>query len=191
MPSAAATARASTTASFANKIWLSPQGEVDLHGFATNGLYYKSLLDKLKVSTHVFRVGTYKSAVEPFIRDDMSPAAREADSRWIGELWQNYLNTIAANRQITAQQLFPGACGIIDGLRKVGGDTAKYALDNKLVDELATSTEVEKALTKQFGWSKADNNYRAISYYDYNVKTPSDRGSRHRGNLRQRRHHGR
>ncbi len=45
------------------------------------------------------------------------------------------------------------------------------------MDELATSTEVEKALTKQFGWSKADNNYRAISYYDYNVKTPSDRGS--------------
>lgn len=87
-------------ASFANKIWLSPQGVVDLHGFATNGLYYKSLLDKLKVSTHVFRVGTYKSAVEPFIRDDMSPAAREADSRWIGELWQNYLNTVAANRQI-------------------------------------------------------------------------------------------
>ncbi len=42
----------------------------------------------------------------------------------------------------------------------MGGDTAKYALDNKLVDELATSTEVEKALTKQFGWSKADNNYR-------------------------------
>ncbi len=71
----------------------------------------------------------------------------------------------------------PGRPGIIDGLRKVGGDTAKYALDNKLVDELATSTEVEKALTKQFGWSKADNNYRAISYYDYNVKTPSDRGS--------------
>ncbi|MDU3363233.1 MAG: S49 family peptidase, partial [Klebsiella sp.] len=56
-------------------------------------------------------------------------------------------------------------------------DTAKYALDNKLVDELATSTEVEKALTKQFGWSKTDNNYRAISYYDYNVKTPSDEGS--------------
>lgn len=73
----------------------------------------------------------------------------------------------------------------------MGGDTAKYALDNKLVDELATSTEVEKALTKQFGWSKADNNYRAISYYDYNVKTPSDQGFRHRGNLRQRRHHGR
>ncbi|EMV0494096.1 signal peptide peptidase SppA [Salmonella enterica] len=163
-------------ASFANKIWLSPQGQVDLHGFATNGLYYKTLLDKLKVSTHVFRVGTYKSAVEPFIRDDMSPAAREADSRWIGELWQNYLHTVSANRQISPQQLFPGAQAIIDGLTSVGGDTAKYALDHKLVDALASRADVEKALTKQFGWSKTENNYRAISYYDYSLKTPADTG---------------
>ncbi|EAB9334118.1 signal peptide peptidase SppA [Salmonella enterica subsp. enterica serovar Kiambu] len=163
-------------ASFANKIWLSPQGQVDLHGFATNGLYYKTLLEKLKVSTHVFRVGTYKSAVEPFIRDDMSPAAREADSRWIGELWQNYLHTVSANRQISPQQLFPGAQAIIDGLTSVGGDTAKYALDHKLVDALASSADVEKALTKQFGWSKTENNYRAISYYDYSLKTPADTG---------------
>ncbi|EDJ2398435.1 TPA: signal peptide peptidase SppA [Salmonella enterica subsp. enterica serovar Mbandaka] len=163
-------------ASFANKIWLSPQGQVDLHGFATNGLYYKTLLDKLKVSTHVFRVGTYKSAVEPFIRDDMSPAAREADSRWIGELWQNYLHTVSANRQISPQQLFPGAQAIIDGLTSVGGDTAKYALDHKLVDALASSADVEKTLTKQFGWSKTENNYRAISYYDYSLKTPADTG---------------
>ncbi|EPB2247798.1 signal peptide peptidase SppA [Citrobacter sp. FDAARGOS_156] len=163
-------------ASFANKIYLSPQGSVDLHGFATNGLYYKSLLDKLKVSTHVFRVGTYKSAVEPFIRDDMSPAAREADNRWIGELWQNYLDTVAANRQIPAQQVFPGAQAMLDGLTKVDGDTAKYALDNKLVDALASSAEVEKMLTKQFGWSKADKNYRSVSYYDYTLKTPADTG---------------
>ncbi|EMH4161353.1 signal peptide peptidase SppA [Pluralibacter gergoviae] len=163
-------------ASYANKVYLSPQGVVDLHGFATNGLYYKSLLDKLKVTTHVFRVGTYKSAVEPFIRDDMSPAARDADSRWIGELWQNYLNTVSANRQISAQQLFPGAKGMLDGLRKVDGDTAKYALDNKLVDELADSTQVEKALTKQFGWSKEDNDYRAVSMYDYAVKAPPSTG---------------
>ncbi|EBU7255490.1 signal peptide peptidase SppA [Salmonella enterica subsp. enterica serovar Reading] len=163
-------------ASFANKIWLSPQGQVDLHGFATNGLYYKTLLDKLKVSTHVFRVGTYKSAVEPFIRDDMSPAAREADNRWIGELWQNYLHTVSANRQISPQQLFPGAQAIIDGLTSVGGDTAKYALDHKLMDALASSADVEKALTKQFGWSKTENNYRAISYYDYSLKTPADTG---------------
>ena len=164
-------------AAHADQILLDPAGAVMLQGLGLYNFYYKSALDKFNITPHVFRVGTYKSAVEPFIRDDMSPAAREADSRWIGELWQNYLNTIAANRQITGQQLFPGAQGVIDGLRKVDGDTAKYALDNKLVDELGTSTEVEKALTKQFGWSKADNNYSAISYYDYTVKTPADKGS--------------
>ncbi|MDR9890043.1 signal peptide peptidase SppA [Pseudenterobacter timonensis] len=164
-------------ASFANKIWLSPYGTVDLHGFATNGLYYKSLLDKLKVTTHVFRVGTYKSAVEPFIRDDMSPAAREADSRWIGELWQNYLKTVSTNRQITPEQAFPGAQAMLSDLQKAGGDTAKYALEHKLVDALGSSAEVEKALTKQFGWSKADKNYSAISLYDYTPKKPSDAGA--------------
>jgi len=163
-------------ASFANKIWLSPQGMVDLHGFATNSLYYKSLLDTLKVSTHIFRVGTYKSAVEPYIRDDMSPAAREADSRWIGELWQNYIGTIAANRQITAQQVFPGAQGLLDNLSKLGGDTAKYALENKLVDELASSATVDKELIKQFGWSKENKDFSYTSMYDYQVKKAPDQG---------------
>lgn len=163
-------------ASFANKIWLSPQGVVDLHGFATNGLYYKTLLEKLKVSTHVFRVGTYKSAVEPFIRDNMSDAAREADSRWIGELWNNYLTTIAANRQVTAQQVFPGADAVIEGLRKTGGDTGKYALENKLVDELGYAPQAEKALVKQFGWDNDSKNFRAISMYDYPLKKPSEAG---------------
>ncbi|KFC82350.1 signal peptide peptidase SppA [Buttiauxella agrestis] len=163
-------------ASFANKIWLSPQGMVDLHGFATNSLYYKTLLDKLKVSTHIFRVGTYKSAVEPYIRDDMSPAAREADSRWIGELWQNYLATIAANRQITPAQVFPGAQGLLDSLQKLGGDTAKYALDNKLVDELASSATMDKAMVKQFGWNKENKDFSYTSMYDYVVKKPADTG---------------
>lgn len=163
-------------ASFANKIWLSPQGMVDLHGFATNSLYYKTLLDKLKVSTHIFRVGTYKSAVEPYIRDDMSPAAREADSRWIGELWQNYPATIAANRQITPAQVFPGAQGLLDSLQKLGGDTAKYALDNKLVDELASSATMDKAMVKQFGWNKENKDFSYTSMYDYVVKKPADTG---------------
>ena len=149
--SAAATAVASTTpASFANKIWLSPQGEVDLHGFATNGLYYKSLLDKLKVSTHVFRVGTYKSAVEPFIRDDMSPPAKRI-AAGLANCGRTTSTPLPPTARSPPSSFFPGARHI--DLRKVGGDTAKYALDNKLVDELATSTEVEKALTKQFGWS--------------------------------------
>ena len=156
-------------ASYANKVYLSPQGTVDLHGFATNGLYYKTLLDKLKVSSHVFRVGTYKSAVEPFLRDDMSPEARDADGRWVGQLWQNFLNTVAANRQITPEQLFPGAAGIISGLQAVDGDTAKYALNNKLVDVLDSRAAADKELIKTFGWDKANNDYRNVSIYDYTV----------------------
>ena len=159
-------------ASYATKIYLSPQGTVDLHGFATNGLYYKSLLEKLKVNSHVFRVGTYKSAVEPFLRDDMSPEARDADGRWIGQLWQNYLNTVAANRQITPEQLFPGAAGIISGLQAVDGDTAKYALNNKLVDVLDSRAAADQELVKTFGWDKANNDYRNVSIYDYTVKQP-------------------
>ncbi|MDI3439266.1 signal peptide peptidase SppA [Erwinia sp. V90_4] len=165
-------------ASFANKITLSPQGTVDLHGFATNSLYYKTLLDKLKVSSHVFRVGTYKSAVEPFLRDDMSPAARDADSRWVGELWQNYVNTLAANRQITANQVFPGAQGVLDGLNKVGGDSAQYAKDNKLVDELASPSVVDQQLVKTFGWDKEAKDYNGTSIYDYPLKnTPTTDGN--------------
>lgn len=164
-------------ASFANKIALTPQGTVDLHGFATNGMYYKSLIDKLKINTHVFRVGTYKSAVEPYLRDNMSDAAREADGRWIGQLWNGYLTTVAANRHITTQQLFPGAQAMIDALRKNEGDSAKYALENKLVDELATTAQISKTYVKQFGWNSSDKSYNAISIYDYQVNKAPDKGS--------------
>lgn len=157
-------------ASYASKVFLSPQGTVDLHGFATNGLYYKTLLDTLKVSTHVFRVGTYKSAVEPYLRDNMSDAARDADGRWIGQLWQNYLTTVAANRHLQPDQLFPGATAMIADLQALHGDTAQYALDHKLVDTLASRAEMEQQLSKSFGWDKVNNDYRAVSIYDYSVK---------------------
>jgi protease-4 len=161
-------------ASYANKIYLSPQGAVDLHGFATNNLYYKSLLDKLKVTTNIFRVGTYKSAVEPLIRDDMSPAAREADSRWIGALWNNYLNTVSANRQLTPEQLFPGAAGVLAGMQQTGGDMAQYALKSKLVDVLASRNEADNDMVKAFGWNKQNKDFNYTSIYDYSTKSKPD-----------------
>lgn len=66
-------------ASYANKIYLTPQGSVDLRGISTSKLYYKSLLDHLRINTHIFRVGTYKSAVEPLIRDSMSDRVRHEE----------------------------------------------------------------------------------------------------------------
>ncbi|MEG2828613.1 MAG: S49 family peptidase, partial [Edwardsiella sp. (in: enterobacteria)] len=133
-------------ASYANKIYLSPQGSVGLQGMATNNLYYKSLLDKLDVSTHIFRVGTYKSAVEPLMRDQMSPQARSADSQWLNGMWNNYLATVAANRHLTPEQVFPGAEQMLKGLQATGGDMAQYAVLHRLVDGLASRSEVEGIL---------------------------------------------
>ncbi|EIC83434.1 protease 4 [Serratia sp. M24T3] len=161
-------------ASFANKIYLSPMGTVDLHGFATNTLYYKTLLDKLKVTTNIFRVGTYKSAVEPLMRDNMSAAARDADSRWVGGLWNNYLNTVSANRQLTPEQLFPGAQGMLTGLQAAGGDTAEYALKSKLVDVLASRGDADEAMIKAFGYDKDKKDFNYTSLDDYTPKPKQD-----------------
>lgn len=154
-------------ASFASEIWLAPDGMVDLHGLSVSSLYYKTLLNKLKVSTHVFRVGTYKSAVEPFLRNDMSDAAREANSRWITAMWKDYLSVVAANRRLTPEQLFPPTATLIEEMKKVGGDAARYALTHRLVDKLYTSAQAEKRLSALFGWDKKQNAVRVVSLYDY------------------------
>lgn len=159
-------------ASFANKIYLSPQGSVILPGIATNGLYYKSLLDKLKVTTNIFRVGTYKSAVEPFIRDNMSPEARQADSIWVNALWSNYLTDVAANRQISVAQVYPNSDKLIAQLKASNGNTADLALKSKLVDAIESRSAIEKILTQEFGWDKKNKNYNFISIYNYQVPEP-------------------
>ncbi|MGL9769327.1 MAG: signal peptide peptidase SppA [Sodalis sp. (in: enterobacteria)] len=164
-------------ASYANKIYLTPQGVVDLHGIATNKLYYKTLLDKLKINSHIFRVGTYKAAVEPFLRDNMSDAAREADSRWIDRLWQGYLTTVAINRQVTPAQLFPGAKAMLDGLRAVEGNNAQFALNNKWVDEIESRPEIDAILRKAFGCNQRGKAYDGISIYDYQRVTPAQQGN--------------
>ena len=69
-------------ASFANEIYLNTIGQVDIHGLAQENLYFKDMLDKLAVTPHIFRVGTYKSAVEPFMRNDMSIEAKTNMQRW-------------------------------------------------------------------------------------------------------------
>lgn len=162
-------------ASFANKIYLSPQGSVTLQGIATNNLYYKSLLEKLKVTTNIFRVGTYKSAVEPMIRDDMSPEARKADSRWLNTLWSNYLTDVAANRNISTAELYPDMDQLLRQLKANDGDTASLALKNKLVDQLASRPSVEKQMTEFFGWDEKNKNFNLTSIYNYPVPEPENK----------------
>lgn len=154
-------------ASFANKIYLGYQGSIDLHGFASNHLYFKNLLDKAGVNAHIFRVGTYKSAVEPYLRNDMSAEARQADSRWINQLWDSYLQTVANNRNLTPEQLFPASDVIVKNLTALQGDSAAYAVKYKLVDQLISRTEFEKIMAEKVGSDAETHSYRAISIYDY------------------------
>ncbi|XOD70334.1 MAG: signal peptide peptidase SppA [Sodalis sp. (in: enterobacteria)] len=160
-------------ASYADKIYLTPQGAVDLHGIATNNLYYKTLLEKLKINSHIFRVGTYKSAVEPFLCDKMSDEAREADSRWLGQLWEHYLDTVAANRKIMPKEFFLGAKPMLKILRMLKGNTAQFALNNKWIDEVASRSAIDEVLIKAFGWNKYEKTFNGISIYDYQLSAPS------------------
>ncbi|MEI4269663.1 MAG: signal peptide peptidase SppA [Candidatus Dasytiphilus stammeri] len=160
-------------ASFANKIYLSPHGEVDLHGFALNHLYFKKLIDNLHITSHMFRVGNYKSAVEPMNRNNMSPTVRKLNASLIDQLWNEYINQIAHNRKVSRDKIFPAVATLIKKLRQEGGDTAQYAYNNKLVDKLICLSCFEKNMILKLGLNKNNNSYNAISMYDYPLKNNS------------------
>ncbi|HIF9117500.1 TPA: signal peptide peptidase SppA [Photobacterium damselae] len=153
-------------ASYADKVFMSPDGAILLTGYGSYTLYYKSLLEKLDVTTHVFRVGTYKSAIEPYIRDNMSEAAKEANTVWLNQLWQAYTSDVAKNRNIDAAELTPKLPDFIAALKSVDGDFAKLSVKMGLVDSLMTHPEMTQEFEKTFGTDQ-DHNFNQISYYDY------------------------
>ncbi|MFM2590479.1 signal peptide peptidase SppA [Vibrio sp. TBV020] len=153
-------------ASYADKIYLAPDGAVMLKGYSAYSLYYKTLLEKLDVNTHVFRVGTYKSAIEPFIRNDMSDAAKESASRWLGQLWGAYIDDVASNRQLEPKLLTPDMNTFLELLKKNNGDLAALSLNEGLVDQLATRQQVRKDLIEVFG-SNGEDSYNHIGFYEY------------------------
>ncbi|MFB1078748.1 signal peptide peptidase SppA [Photobacterium damselae] len=153
-------------ASYADKVFMSPDGAILLTGYGSYTLYYKSLLEKLDVTTHVFRVGTYKSAIEPYIRDNMSDAAKEASTVWLNQLWQAYTSDVAKNRNIDAAELTPKLPDFIAALKSVDGDFAKLSVKLGLVDSLMTHPEMTLEFEKTFGTDQ-DHNFNQISYYDY------------------------
>src|SRR5581483_543291 len=114
-------------ASQAGSVSLDPFGMVLLEGLAVYNNYFRDALDKLGVSVHVFRVGEYKSAVEPFLRNDMSADAREANREWLGELWHSYTQTVAAARGLPPNGVEEYVRGLREGLVRNRGDAAAYA----------------------------------------------------------------
>ena len=121
-------------AAHASEVWLNPIGAVLVAGPGAPHLYYKGLLDKLGVTTHVYRVGKFKSAVEPYILTGQSPEARQANQALADSLWETWQQDVTQARpkaKVAAYAADPNAA-----LAGAGGDSAKAAQAAGLVDQL-------------------------------------------------------
>jgi protease IV len=136
-------------AAHADRILLDPQGGLMITGLSGYRLFYKDLLDKLGVNVYLFRVGQYKSAAEPFILDHASPESKEADSFWMGGLWDDYINQIAKLRKLDPAAVHADIDQLPDRIMTAQGDLAKLALQEHLIDGLATREELINTLRSQ------------------------------------------
>ena len=154
----------------ADEVYTDPMaGGVLLEGFASYGPYFgEALQEKLSVDVHVFKVGEFKSAVEPFILNAASPEAKEADLYWLSDLWQRHLADIASTRGLSVGQLEAGIDGMADGIAALEGDFARYAEQQGLVDGLMTRGQVEDLLAERGVVDEdAHGGFRAIAMDDY------------------------
>lgn len=153
----------------AKEIYLDPMGGVVLEGLGRYRQYFRTgLQDKLGVDVHLFKVGEYKSAAEPYVLDAASPQAKEADLFWMNDVWQRYLADIAKARKLDAAQLAAGIDTMPEGIAAAGGDLAKFALQQKLVDGLKTREEVEDLLADRgVADEDADGGFRSINLDEY------------------------
>lgn len=160
-------------ASYADKIYVNPLGGVAITGYGMFQTYFKSLLDKTKINFHVFRVGDYKSAVEPFVRDNMSPEAREANRQWLATLWRTYTGETARNRNLSPSEISGYVDNIDTNLQSVGGNAAKMALNSKLVDDVVTEDQFDQTVAAKTGASLNDTH--RLEYRDYLHRLPASK----------------
>jgi len=154
-------------AAHADHLYLHPMGGVALTGFGIYRNYFKSALEKLMIQFHVFRVGTYKSALEPFLRDDMSEYAKEANLSWLSVLWDTYAGTISELRGLPPEAVDDYINNVSENLSLVKGDTAQLALDHGLVDALKTRDEVREELIALVGEDEDEMTINKIQFDDY------------------------
>ena len=135
-------------AAHADRLLVDPQGGVMLTGLADYRLFYKGLLDKLGVDVHLFRVGQFKSAAEPYILEQASPESKQADGYWMSGLWDEYLAEVAALRKLDPATLRADIDNLPQTIESTQGDLAQLALNEHLVDGLATRAELIAQLRK-------------------------------------------
>ncbi len=153
-------------AAHADEIWVDPMGGIALAGPGGSRLYYKQLLDKLGVTAHIYRVGTYKSAVEPFMLDGPSPEAADAQRELYSELWADWL---AAVRKARPQAMLTDYIERpADLVEQAQGDLAQLALDRRLATKVGDRSAFTAHLVEKLG--KADEEpmmYAASLDHDY------------------------
>ena len=158
-------------ASYADEIYMNPTGSVSIDGLAQETLYFKDMLDKLEVNPHVFRVGTYKSAVEPYLRNEMSDEAKANLQRWLNTMWNHYKQRVAENRDIQQNAVAPDAHTFLTELKALKGDTAAYVKQRKLVTGAIDRLNLDKKLTALFGEDK-DHQPKMVDYERYLASLP-------------------
>jgi len=152
----------------ANQVFLDPDGAVLIEGLGRYRLYYREgLQDKLGVDVHLFRVGEYKSAAEPYILDAASPASKQADMYWMNDLWQRYLADIAGARKLQVAAVSAMVNDMPARVKAVDGDLAQLALNEHLVDALKTPHEVEVLLAAAGAADDEGDGFRQVGLYPY------------------------
>lgn len=152
----------------ADKIFIDPEGGVLLEGLGRYRLYYREALkEKLGIDVHLFRVGEFKSAAEPYILDAASQESREADMFWMNDLWQRYVADIAKARKIPVEQLNASINNITTEVKAAGGDLGKLAMQQKLVDGLKTENEMETMLSEMGAVDEDLHSFRQVEFARY------------------------
>jgi protease-4 len=155
-------------AAHADKIYIDPQGGVMATGLANYRLFYKDLLDKLGVQVHLFRVGQFKSAAEPFILDHASPESKEADAYWLGGLWSTWIDEVAKMRHLEPATLRADVDSLAERVRDANGSLADLAVQEKLADGIATEQQfVNMLLDNGVPKGKKDQGFRQVQLDGY------------------------
>jgi protease-4 len=152
-------------ASAASEIWLNPLGAVLIAGPGGSNLYYKGLLDKLGVTANVYRVGSYKSAVEPFIRNDMSPEAKQNYTALDAARLESWRESVKRDRPKANVDLF--LKDMNGAVAAAGGDMAKAALANGLVDKIGERRQFEARLAQLGGQGGRDETFARVKLASY------------------------
>ena len=154
-------------AALADEVWLDPNGTVWIDGYSNYRYFYREGLEKLAVEINLFRVGKYKSAMEPYIRDDMSDEAKEAGRYWLNNLWQQYLEGVAKQRGLILETLQASIDDLPNQIEKVDGSFASYAMNLGLVDRLMTAPQARQELARRGTPNQSGDGYRAVGMQDY------------------------